>query len=117
MPLSQQKPCVSNASRLTVQRCTCPSPNSTLKPQVERSFLQVHYFISLESIGNTESTYLLTHLASSLHLHSRHYDPLVSTTTLLLDHLALRAEFLQDALCVAALVRVGVVVAHCRCCS
>lgn len=84
---------------------------------VERVPEWSYYIVSPQSISSFEPTHLLAHLASSFYLHSRHYDPLVSATTLLLDHLTLRTELLQDALCVAALMRVCVVVAHYRCCG
>jgi hypothetical protein len=56
--------------------------------------------------------YLLTTFASGVYLHCSHDDPLLSPSTLLLDHLSLRTKLLEDALGVAALVGVGVVVAH-----
>jgi hypothetical protein len=64
---------------------------------------------------DTSLTYLLprTVLAAGFHLDCGHDDPLISTPALLLDHLSLGAELLQDAFGMAAYVGVGVVKAHC----
>lgn len=72
------------------------------------------FSVGSKSTPQSKFTYLLRRTDSTvgLDLDGSHDDTLVTTTALLLDHLALRAELLQDALGVAALVRVGVVVAH-----
>lgn len=69
----------------------------------------------LRNLGYDYLAYLVsrTVLAARIDLDCSHYDPLIATTALLLDHLTLWAELLQDAFGVAALVGVGVVVAHC----